>query len=267
MPILTQTLNPFDDPESVKSQLDSSARKAKQQKRPISRGTITRTKPRQQKFVRNPGTGRSVQESIQATKNRDKPPQLNPGSRVEESNRQRTAPNNFNEYYDMMGQIDQIGKQRVAAAAAAAERARMQRLNKIRSYQPSTGSTGVGSQSQSSRQSQSGGRAYGSGVPSNPRENFKYAQQIAPQFGWDQNELDAWYQLGMNESGWRNTAQNPTSTAYGIGQFLDQTWNNYGPKTSDPQTQVKYMAQYINNRYGSPSQALAFWNRQSPHWY
>lgn len=99
-----------------------------------------------------------------------------------------------------------------------------------------------------------------------PQENFKYAQFLAAQFGWNtQSELDAWYRLGMKESGWRNTAQNSHSTAFGIGQFLDSTWHNYGPKTSDPYLQTLYMAQYIRDRYGSPSKALAFHNKHN--WY
>ncbi len=119
------------------------------------------------------------------------------------------------------------------------------------------------------------GGAAGSGLglgsipaSTHPQENFKYAQFLAGQFGWNnQTELDAWYRLGMNESGWRNTAQNPTSTAYGIGQFLNSTWAKYGPKTSDPYLQTLYMAEYIRDRYGSPSAALAAWNSRSPHWY
>jgi len=32
--------------------------------------------------------------------------------------------------------------------------------------------------------------------------------------------------LIVNESGWNPKSQNPKSTAYGLGQFLDSTWNN-----------------------------------------
>jgi hypothetical protein len=68
-----------------------------------------------------------------------------------------------------------------------------------------------------------------------------------------------------HESGWRNTAQNPTSTAYGIPQFLNATWAQYGGKTSDPATQIRDGIRYMKDRYGSPNAAAAFW--KSHHWY
>ena len=53
-------------------------------------------------------------------------------------------------------------------------------------------------------------------------------------------------------------AQNPTSTAYGIGQFLDSTWATVGGhKTSDGYLQLQYMMKYIRQRYGSPNAAWA----------
>nr|WP_239028778.1 transglycosylase SLT domain-containing protein [Pseudonocardia acidicola] len=63
------------------------------------------------------------------------------------------------------------------------------------------------------------------------------------------------------ESGFNNTAQNPTSTAYGIFQFLDSTWGAYGAvKTSDPHAQAMAGLRYIAQRYGSPAGALAHEN-------
>jgi hypothetical protein len=46
---------------------------------------------------------------------------------------------------------------------------------------------------------------------------------------WSQGLEPLWTQ----ESGFNNNAQNPTSTAYGIAQFLNSTWGPYGPKTSN----------------------------------
>lgn len=67
------------------------------------------------------------------------------------------------------------------------------------------------------------------------------------------------------ESGWNPKAQNPTSTAYGIPQFLNATWAAYGGKTSDPARQIRAGIQYMKDRYGSPDGANAFWNKH--HWY
>jgi SLT domain-containing protein len=73
-------------------------------------------------------------------------------------------------------------------------------------------------------------------------------------------------QLWQRESGWNPKAQNPTSTAYGIAQFLNSTWAGTGiAKTSDPYRQVDAGLIYIKKRYGTPCQAWSFW--QANKWY
>lgn len=68
------------------------------------------------------------------------------------------------------------------------------------------------------------------------------------------------------ESGWRNTAQNPKSTAFGYGQFLDSTWKSVGcEKTDDPYTQIDCTYKYVNQRYGSAEKAWGFWLKNK--WY
>ncbi|MCW2901618.1 MAG: phage tail tape measure protein, partial [Streptosporangiaceae bacterium] len=67
------------------------------------------------------------------------------------------------------------------------------------------------------------------------------------------------------ESGWNPHAQNPTSTAYGIPQFLDSTWGPYGGKTSDAGQQIRDGIAYMRDRYGSPNGAASFW--AAHHWY
>lgn len=85
--------------------------------------------------------------------------------------------------------------------------------------------------------------------------------------GWgDGRQWDALQWVIGRESGWNPNAQNPTSTAYGLGQFLDSTWASVGiPKTSDPRLQSEALMRYIAQRYGSPVAAQAFWGRSG--WY
>jgi hypothetical protein len=72
----------------------------------------------------------------------------------------------------------------------------------------------------------------------------------------------------QHESGYRPTAQNPTSTAYGMFQFLNTTWATVGcTKTSDAYQQSVCGLRYIERRYHTPERAWAFWQAQSPHWY
>jgi hypothetical protein len=80
-------------------------------------------------------------------------------------------------------------------------------------------------------------------------------------YSWDATEIAAWQGvIGKEDASGSPTAQNPTSTAYGIGQFLNSTWASFGPKTSDPHLQLVYMAEYIKEKYGTPSAALAHEN-------
>jgi hypothetical protein len=72
--------------------------------------------------------------------------------------------------------------------------------------------------------------------------------------------------LWGKESGWNPNAQNPTSTAYGIPQFLDSTWASTGiAKTSDGYRQIDAGLIYIEERYGSPCAAWA--HSQAKGWY
>ena len=65
-------------------------------------------------------------------------------------------------------------------------------------------------------------------------------------------QFDCLDNLWSNESGWRPTAQNPGSTAYGIAQLLDQTWALMETdKTSDPYGQIDVGLRYIDKRYGT----------------
>jgi hypothetical protein len=86
------------------------------------------------------------------------------------------------------------------------------------------------------------------------------------QLGGDTNEFSCLESLWGKESGWNPNAQNPSSTAYGIPQFLDSTWAGTGiAKTSDGYRQIDAGLIYINSRYGSPCGAWS--HSQSTGWY
>ena len=219
----------------------------------------TNDRPQEQQFENDPVTGDYLAQQLERYNQRAAPPMLEPGGRVKSANSELVQPSSFQVFYQQLQQINDIGQQQVGAESARSAFRAMQAM------QAAQANSYKGGSSTGSRQT-GGGQAYGNGVPSNPAANFRFAQQIGPQFGWTGKELSAWYTLGMKESGWRNTAQNPTSTAYGIGQFLNSTWAGVGmTKTSDPQQQVLAMAKYIKNRYGSPSRALAF--HYANNWY
>ncbi|UXM92413.1 hypothetical protein [Paenarthrobacter sp. JL.01a] len=94
-----------------------------------------------------------------------------------------------------------------------------------------------------------------------------YAASILGSYGWSASEMTALNTLWEKESGWRTTATNASSGAYGIVQSLPAgkmasvgaDWQtNY-------QTQIKWGLNYIKERYGSPSAALAF--HLANNWY
>lgn len=89
----------------------------------------------------------------------------------------------------------------------------------------------------------------------------------ASQYGWGSGaEWQALETLVYRESSWRPDAQNPTSTAFGLFQWLDQTWIGYGcTKTTDVDHQAECGMRYIEKRYGSPSKAMEFHDKNN--WY
>jgi len=77
---------------------------------------------------------------------------------------------------------------------------------------------------------------------------------------WDDTQWSAFEYIVQKESNWDSTAQNPTSTAYGISQFLNSTWKlgSY-KKTGNPQIQILAMVEYIEVRYNTPTEAFIYW--------
>jgi len=92
-------------------------------------------------------------------------------------------------------------------------------------------------------------------------------QNVAAGYGWGAgSEWNALHALIQKESSWNPSAQNPTSTAFGLFQFLNGTWGGTGvPKTGDAGLQAKAGLRYVADRYGSPSKAWAF--HQKNNWY
>ena len=108
----------------------------------------------------------------------------------------------------------------------------------------------------------------GSATGQSASTNQATGKLIAAKYGWNTGtEWEDLVLLWNKESGWNNLAQNPTSTAYGIAQFLDSTWGDYGtgPKTSDPTLQITYGLMYIKGKYGDPIKAWQ--HEQAYNWY
>ena len=89
---------------------------------------------------------------------------------------------------------------------------------------------------------------------------------------WSVKEWNCLRYIWTKESHFNPKAENKSSGAYGIAQFMPSTWGNYKVvKTEDAQLQIKYGLRYILKRYGNAvdpngaCNAQAFWKKNN--WY
>jgi hypothetical protein len=98
--------------------------------------------------------------------------------------------------------------------------------------------------------------------------NMNYAKLfIQQEYGWDASEFKCLAQLWTRESKWNHIARNRTSGAYGIPQSLPGAkMQSFGSDwATNPVTQIKWGADYIQKRYDTPCNA---WQHSQIHnWY
>lgn len=108
-----------------------------------------------------------------------------------------------------------------------------------------------------------------SGSKASGPQSFQSNMAQAVKMGVNQAWVPLLSEIVKRESSFNPTAKNPKSTAYGYGQFLKATRNQYEAKTGldydNPVHQLVMMAQYVKDRYKTPEAALAFWNKNK--WY
>jgi len=104
-------------------------------------------------------------------------------------------------------------------------------------------------------------------VPSNPGANAELGHRMMLEAGFGEDQWPCLYNLWMRESGWRTEAGNPYSGAYGIPQSLPASkMATFGDDyRTNPATQIAWGLNYIRNRYGTPCNAWAFFQRNN--WY
>jgi hypothetical protein len=90
-------------------------------------------------------------------------------------------------------------------------------------------------------------------------KTYAYAYMSMTYPSWNRGEWRALAKLWGKESAWDHTADNPTSSAYGIAQVL-----NTKPGTPAP-LQIERGLSYIFHRYDKPSIAWSHWRKHG--WY
>ena len=90
---------------------------------------------------------------------------------------------------------------------------------------------------------------------------------IKQEFGWGENQFTCLETLWFRESNWNHKATNPSSGAYGIPQSLPgRKMAAFGEDwKTNPATQIKWGANYIEKRYDTPCKALDFFYDRN--WY
>lgn len=93
------------------------------------------------------------------------------------------------------------------------------------------------------------------------------ARALMPEYGLSAGEFSCLDDLWESDSGWSTTADNPTSSAYGIPQALPgEKMSSAGSDwASNPETQIRWGLGYIRDRYGSGCGAWPF--KSGNNWY
>lgn len=106
-------------------------------------------------------------------------------------------------------------------------------------------------------------------TPATPTESQAIGHEMMLAAGYAEDQWPCLYNLWMRESGWRVTAGNPSSGAYGIPQSLPASkMAVYGADyMTNARTQIAWGLNYIKGRYSTPCGAWNAFNSRSPHWY
>lgn len=101
-----------------------------------------------------------------------------------------------------------------------------------------------------------------------PAQNKELARRLARDlYGWGDEQFTCYNDVIMRESRWITTADNPTSSAYGIPQALPgkRMASEGADWLTNPATQIKWGLKYVKERYGTPCKAWSF--KRANGWY
>jgi uncharacterized protein YabE (DUF348 family) len=104
-------------------------------------------------------------------------------------------------------------------------------------------------------------------TPTNPTEAQELGHQMMLAYGYGEDQWPCLYNLWMRESGWRTTAGNQSSGAYGIPQALPASkMASVAPDyLTNAATQITWGLGYVKGRYSTPCGAWSSF--QAKGWY
>ena len=95
-----------------------------------------------------------------------------------------------------------------------------------------------------------------------PRE---IGRALLAEYGFADDQFSCLDSLYVSESNWRVTADNPTSSAYGIPQALTSMHDLPADYMTSAEAQIRWGLEYIQGSSGSPCNAWSF--KQGHGWY
>ncbi|WP_416403320.1 hypothetical protein [Arthrobacter sp. LFS091] len=165
---------------------------------------------------------------------------------------------------------DKLAADQAAAAQAAADKAAADQAAAEKAAADKAAADAAAKQAADAAAAAAAQAAAAAAAPKavdDPAAAKAYAASILGSYGWGAGEMTALNTLWEKESGWRTTATNASSGAYGIVQSLPagKMASAGADWQTNYQTQIKWGLNYIKERYGSPSAALAF--HLANNWY
>jgi hypothetical protein len=144
-------------------------------------------------------------------------------------------------------------------------------ISKIKANYPQLSGDNLPSQAQQSQNATGGATGGNTPPPSGGTEaqNAALGEEMAAAqpYNWTGAQWTALNNIVMAESGWNTTVANSSSGAYGIPQALpgSKMASAGADWQTNPRTQIKWMLQYIQQRYGDP---ITAWQWHLAHnWY
>lgn len=103
-------------------------------------------------------------------------------------------------------------------------------------------------------------------VTHSANEALANSMAAAAPYHWTGGQATCLDELWTEESGFSETALNPSSGATGIPQLLPSA-HKVPANWSDPRVQVRWGLGYIESIYGTPCRAWAHEKSVTPNWY
>ena len=147
-----------------------------------------------------------------------------------------------------------------AAARGEAERLVREQAQRMAAEQAATAAREQAQRDQAAQEAASRSSSRGGGAKA-------IGADLVAARGWSSAQFDCLDRLWTKESGWKVSADNPSSSAYGIPQALPgaKMASAGSDWQTNPHTQITWGLGYIEERYGSPCGA---WSHSRSHnWY